>query len=126
MTQQQLTLLLAITAFTACGGRAIEDPGSGGSGSSDLPANDPAPGSGAGRSSSSSSQPLPSHALGDCTPGFARGQSPTRQCNWVTKDGICFDDKDSACNCICPTSGNSVCFSGFDDAPGSATLVQCL
>ena len=123
MKSIKLAPLLLVAGLAGCGGVAVEEPtGSGGS-VSDEPSTSSRAGSGA--SPSGSSNPLPTHALGDCTPGFARSASPSRQCNWLTKDGICFDDKDAACNCICPASGGSVCFSGFG-GPGSATLVQCL
>ena len=126
MKHTSLPLFLAISVFAACGGRVIEDPGSGGSGSDDLPSSGAAQTGTAGSPSArGSSDPLPSRPLGDCTPGFPRAQSPARPCNWLTEDGICFDDKDVACNCICPTDHDSQCISGFG-GPGSATLVQCL
>jgi hypothetical protein len=119
--------LLTIATLAACGGRAVDEPSSGNSGPSAPASSDPAraPSGGAGRAGSPSS-PLPTHDLGDCTPGFSRVDNPNRPCNWLVKGGSCFDEKEAACACICPTSGNSVCFSGFDDGPGSATLVQCL
>jgi hypothetical protein len=121
------TWFLAIAALAACGGRAVEEPSSGGSGPSAAATRDPAPASSGGAGlSGSPSAPLPTHDLGDCSPGFSRVDNPNRPCNWLVKDGSCFDEKEAACSCICPLSGNSVCFSGFDDGPGSATLVQCL
>lgn len=125
MKHLSFTLLLSFVALAGCGGRVIEDPSSGGSGPSEPAPSDPVPSAGAGRSGSPSA-PLPTHPLGDCTPGFSREANPNRLCNWLVKGGFCFDEKEDACSCICPTSGDSVCFSGFDNGPGSATLVQCL
>ena len=125
MKHAHLTWFLTLATLAACGGRAVEEPSSGGSGPNAPVTSDPKPSGGAGRSSSASS-PLPTHDLGDCTPGFSRIDNPSRPCNWLTKNGSCFDEKEAACSCICPTDGSSVCFSGFDDGPGSATLVQCL
>ena len=125
MNHPPLTLFLALAALSACGGRVVEQPGSGGSAPSDPSTEDPAPSASAGRSSSPSSS-LPTHDLGDCTPGFSRADNPNRPCHWLTKLGSCFDEKLAACACICPLNGDSVCFSGFDDGPSSATLVQCL
>ncbi|MEO6602669.1 MAG: hypothetical protein ABIQ16_22485 [Polyangiaceae bacterium] len=125
MKHMHLIWFLTIATLAACGGRAVEEPSSGGSGPSAPATSEPALGGGAGRPSSPSS-PLPTHDLGDCAPGFSRVDNPNRPCNWLVEDGSCFDEKEAACACICPTSGSSVCFSGFDDGPGSATLVQCL
>ncbi|MEI9953745.1 MAG: hypothetical protein WDO74_33395 [Pseudomonadota bacterium] len=114
--------VLGLAGVLACGGRAIEEPGSGGS-----EPTSPAPTSTAkgGPDKSSSSDPLPSQALGACKPGFDRAQNPTRACHWLTESGICFDDTDSACGCICPANRNSVCAHGFDDGPNSATFIYC-
>ena len=124
MKHQQLKLFFALASLAACGGRAVEDPGAGGAAPTEPGTQAPAA-AGAGRSSSPSA-PLPSHDLAACKPGFSRAENPNRQCNWLTEDGSCFNEKEDACACICPTSGDSICFSGFDDGPGSATLVQCL
>ncbi|MET0790561.1 MAG: hypothetical protein ABW061_03495 [Polyangiaceae bacterium] len=125
MIHRPRTLFLVIFGLTACGGRAIEAPGSGGSDSSEPDTDNSTPAANAG-SAAASSKPLPAYALGDCTPGFSRQVNPNRPCNWLTKDGVCFDDKQGACACICPTSGESVCFSASGDGNGSATLVHCL
>jgi hypothetical protein len=122
---KRLVLWVALTGLVACGGR-YEEPGSGGSGTS-APA-----GSGAGSdgsmssdSSSGTTVTLPQQDLGVCVPGFERAAEPGRSCNWLTEAGVCFDTKDAACACICPSTQDSVCFSNFDDGPGSATLVHC-
>jgi hypothetical protein len=126
MKHRQLALFFAIVTLSACGGRAVEQPGSGGSAPSEPGSEEPAPAAGRSSSPSPPSSSLPTHDLGDCTPGFSRTESPNRPCHWLTKAGSCFDEKEAACACICPLSGDSVCFSGFDDGPSSATLVQCL
>lgn len=123
MKHLQLTPFLALIALSGCGGRVVEQPGSGGSGPSEPSTQEPP--AAAGRSASPPSS-LPTHDLGACTPGFTRADNPNRPCHWLTKAGACFDEKEAACACICPLSGNSVCFSGFDAGPSSATLVQCL
>ena len=120
-----LVVCVALTGLVACGGR-YEDPGSGGSSGTGVPAS-----SGAasddnnGSDSSGSTVALPKHDLGKCTPGFERATNPSRSCNWLTEAGVCFDTKDAACSCICPSNADSLCFSGFDNGPGSATLVHC-
>jgi hypothetical protein len=113
---------LAVTGVAACGGR-YEDPGPGPgapAGSSTS-----APSGGKSGPASGSTVTLPSHDLGVCTPGFERATNPQRTCNWLSESGQCFDTKDAACACICPGNKDSVCWSSFDDGPGSATLVQC-
>lgn len=118
-------LCAGVIALVACGGR-YEEPGSGGSGTS-TPAGSSA-GSDSGQKSDSSSGTtvtLPQQDLGVCTPGFERATEPGRSCNWLTEAGVCFDTKDGACDCICPRTQDSLCWSDFDDGPGSATLVHC-
>jgi hypothetical protein len=114
--------LVACGGLTACGGRAIEQPGSGGEGPST-----PAPAStgngSAGKSNSPSS--FPSHALATCTPGFVRAEHFERPCHWLTESGQCFDELNAACACVCPRDRDSVCWSDFDDGPDSATFVGC-
>jgi len=116
-----LVLWVVVSGLAACGGR-YEEPGSGGSGTS-APSTD----SEGGKKSDSSGTTvtLPQQDLGVCVPGFERVTDPGRSCNWLTEVGVCFDTKDAACDCICPSSHDSVCFSNFDDGPGSATLVYC-
>jgi hypothetical protein len=115
--------ILGLAGLVACGGRVIEEPDSGGSEASKPVSTGTEHGS-AGRSSSSA--PLPSKALGKCIPGFIRAQNPTLPCHWLTESGMCFDDTDSACACICPTGKDSVCAHGFDDGAASAMLIYCL
>ncbi len=106
-------------ALAACGGRAIEQPGTGGSAPSA-----PAP-SAVSASQASSSDPLPSHDLEPCVPGFDRAQNPTLPCYGLTESGMCFDDTESACACICPTDRVSVCSHGFDDGAAAARPIYC-
>jgi hypothetical protein len=119
-----LVLWVAVTWLVACGGR-YEEPGSDGSGTSAPPGSGADSDGGKKSDSSGTSVTLPQQDLGACVPGFERAADPGRSCNWLTEAGVCFDTKDAACNCICPTSADSVCFSSFDDGPGSATLVHC-
>jgi hypothetical protein len=117
--------LLGLLGLVACGGRAIDDSGTGGSEPSEPgPANTPN-GSAGKPGSSSSSGSLPSHELGECKPGFSHAEQPARACHWLTEAGVCFDDIDDACSCICPNNRASVCFSPFDNGPNSATRVYC-
>jgi hypothetical protein len=124
---KQLRVALGVVGFVAsvaCGGRAIEEPDSG-----EPEPSQPAPPGSAPTSpvkGNSSSRPLPSQALGECQPGFDRLQNPTRPCRWLTESGVCFEDTESACACICPSKGESVCAHGFDQGPNSATLIYCL
>jgi hypothetical protein len=113
---------LGLAGLMACGGRVIEQPGAGGA-DSGGPAPSGTAAASAGKSSSSGS--LPTHNLGTCTPGFSRAENPGRPCHWLLESGLCFDDIDGACACVCPRSKDSVCFSTFDHGPSSATLVYC-
>jgi len=61
-----------------------------------------------------------------CKPGFSQAMFPSRPCNWVSEGEVCFDTKDLACNCLCPSDRDSVCLSGFYNGPGMATLVRCI
>jgi hypothetical protein len=118
-----LVLSLALAGLVACGGRYVE-PGPSGSGTGEPAGSETTTDDGKGSDSSGTTVTLPQHDLGVCTPGFERAADPSRSCNWLTEAGVCFDTKDAACNCICP-KGDSICFSSFDDGPGSATLVHC-
>jgi hypothetical protein len=121
---KSVVLAVVWTALAACGGR-YEGPGSGGSGTGAATESSTGSGGSKGSDSSGTTITLPKHDLGTCTPGFERASNPNRSCNWLTEAGVCFDTKDAACACICPRNADSVCFSGFDDGPGSATLVHC-
>jgi hypothetical protein len=117
-------LCLTWLGLVACGGR-YEEPGTGtgapvesGAGSTGSPSEGKA-------GSSGSTVTLPNHDLGVCQPGFDQASNPGRSCNWLTESGKCFDTKDAACACICPGNKDSLCWSNFDDGPGSATLVHC-
>jgi hypothetical protein len=119
---KRLVLWVGVTGLVACGGR-YEEPGSGTS----APAGSSTSSDGSQKSDSSSGTTvtLPQQDLGVCTPGFERAADPARSCNWLTEAGVCFDTKDDACACICPRAGDSLCWSNFDNGPGSATLVHC-
>ena len=120
---KRLILAVPLLLLGACGGRAIET-GPDGSGGSDVV--DASAGSaGGGDRPSTPTGSLPKRDLGACDPGFSRAMFPSRQCNWLSEDGICFDTKDLACNCVCPSDHDSVCLSGFYGGPGSATVVRC-
>ncbi|HKO49533.1 MAG TPA: hypothetical protein VJV79_17510 [Polyangiaceae bacterium] len=116
-------VIATLAALAACGGRAIEDSGSGGPEPS-VPVGGGAGGGSTGKSNPN--DPFPSEKLGTCKPGFERDQYPTRPCRWITEAGVCFDDTASACACICPRDRKSLCVHGFDDGPNSAELIYCL
>ena len=109
----------------ACGGRVIEQPGDDDDSSAPAPTPTSASGSAGAPAKPGTGTPFPTQDLGLCEQGFDRARNPSRPCHWLTKSGQCFDDKDRACACICPQDGESLCVSGFDDGPNSATLVRC-
>ncbi len=119
-------LVSGVLGLVACGGRVIAEPGSGGV-ETPVPTTGGANGSagGSGTTNHGKVGSLPTTQLGQCSPGFSRSENPTRSCHWLTEDGMCFDDSNAACACICPTQGDSICSHGFDDGPNSATLVFC-
>jgi hypothetical protein len=120
--ERPLLCLLCLSGLLACGGRVIDDRGADAS-DTDPPATGTSAG-GAG-TNSGTTVPLPSKGLGQCQPGFIRAQNPARPCHWVTEAGMCFEDSDAACDCVCPPDRHSVCAHGFDHGPNSATLVVC-
>lgn len=111
-----------------CGGRVIDDSGSDAFTPSDfLPS-----GSAAGKGGSSGkprpgspSSSLPSKQLGECVPGFLRAEHPELPCRWLTEVGMCFEETDAACACICPTDKDSVCAHGFEGGPNDAKPIVC-
>jgi hypothetical protein len=118
-----LVVWAAVAGLVACGGR-YEDPGSGGAGTS-TPSQSSTGSDGGNKSESSGTTvTLPKQDLGVCVPGFEQAANPGRPCNWLTEAGVCFDTKDAACDCICPSTRDSLCFSSFG-GPGSATMVYC-
>jgi len=124
MMRVQLGLsILGFFGLLACGGRTIDESGSG-----DPEPSAPAPTSTAngGAGKTSSADPFPSQKLGVCKPGFDRARNPARACHWLTDSGICFETTESACACICPTDKDSVCAHGFDGGPSSAVPIYCL
>jgi hypothetical protein len=118
-----LVVWVVVAGLVACGGR-YEDPGSGGSGTS-APSQSSTGSDGGNKSDSSGTTvTLPQQDLGACVPGFEHAANPDRPCNWLSEAGVCFDTKDAACNCICPSTRDSLCVSSFG-GPGSATMVYC-
>ena len=114
------------SALLGCGGRTIEGSGGdGGSGASDPAPTQSASGHAGKTGSDGSSMDLPMTPLGACKPGFDRLEHPERPCRWLTETGMCFDDTQAACNCICPTDHDSVCVHGFDKGPNAATPIVC-
>jgi len=114
-----------VALLVSCGGRVIDDSGTGEFSPSDfLPS-----GSAAGRpgkaGSSRPSKPFPTMKLGDCVPGFLRAEHPERPCRWLTESGMCFEDTNAACACICPLDRDSFCAHGFDGGPNDAKLILC-
>jgi hypothetical protein len=124
-SERLLLCLLGFSGLVACGGRVLDDRGSDGSDTS-QPAAPASAGSG-GKSSGDSGTTvrLPTQELGQCRPGFSRAQNPALPCHWVTEAGMCFEESDAACDCVCPKDRDSVCAHGFDRGPNSATLVVC-
>lgn len=106
-------LISAAVALAACGGRVLDRSESDDSGANRAPGmagGDEQNGGSAGSSSS-----FPSHRLGTCVPGFDPAQHPERSCKWLDEKGKCYDTKDDACACICPTDHDSICFSDFPE-----------
>jgi hypothetical protein len=99
---------------TACGGQVVGD----GSGKSD--------GSG-GSASRDGTAPG-----GDDTvdlPPCVKGWEPetgTVRCPWLGSDGLCYEEKLSACACICPRNRESSCWSGESYNDFSRTRVDCI
>jgi len=109
----------------ACGGRVIDDSGSGDPSPSGWDSGSNAHGSGGKPSRSGPTTSLPTKKLGDCNPGFKRAENPGLPCRWLTESGLCFEDTDAACACICPTDRDSICAHAFDGGPNDAKLVVC-
>ena len=98
----------------ACGGKV--EPGDGRGGAGGTP---PAEGSrGAGGRFGNPQE------LDPCELGFLRSEQPSRRCPWLAK-GRCYDTKDHACACICPTDHVSTCMSDFPGADGPVN-VDCI
>jgi hypothetical protein len=118
--------LLAL--LVSCGGRVIDDSDSAEFSPSDFLPSGTAAGS-AGKAGTSRptrpSTPFPTTKLGDCVPGFLRAEHPELPCRWLTESGMCFEETDAACACICPVDRDSFCGHGFDGGPNDAKLVLC-
>ena len=119
-------LVLGVAGLVACGGRAIDDPGSGSSEPSSPAPADTTTEKTEKTDKSNPSEPLPSHELGTCIPGFSRAENPSRPCRLLTESGVCFDNSDVACACICPRDRDSVCVFDSDPGPPRASLIYCL
>jgi len=114
-----------VALAVSCGGRVIDDSGSGEFSPSDFLPSGSAAGNAGKSGTSRPSTPLPTTKLGDCVPGFLRAEHPERPCRWLTEAGMCFEKTDAACACICPLDHESVCAHGFDGGPNDAKLVVC-
>ncbi len=64
--------------------------------------------------------------LGQCEGGFDRSEDPDKPCNWLGEDGLCYETREAACNCVCPRDRDSTCSSGFFRGEGEATPVYCI
>ena len=62
--------------------------------------------------------------LGSCKLGPKENYGSDKPCAWVA-DGLCYDSRDMACNCVCPRSHNSQCASGFESGPNGHVWVAC-
>jgi hypothetical protein len=111
--------------LVGCGGRVIDDSGAAEFSPSDFLPSGSAAGSAGKSGTSNPSKPLPTKQLGDCIPGFLRAEHPELPCRWLTEAGMCFEETDAACACICPVDHESVCAHGFDGGPNDAKLVVC-
>jgi hypothetical protein len=60
--------------------------------------------------------------LGACTLG--RVEDYRDPCPWVANKR-CYDEREMACNCACPRSGNSQCVSGFEAGAHGHVIVTC-
>jgi hypothetical protein len=104
--------LLLLWLSVACGGQV--------QGGSDEPshADEPADGS----MKPSTATPEGDTELGACELG--RKEDYRDPCPWVA-EGRCYDDREMACNCACPRSGNSQCVSGFEAGAHGHVIVSC-
>jgi hypothetical protein len=122
-----LGVMGVVALLSGCGGRVIDDSGSDSfSPSGFLPSGSAA--GGRGGKSGTNNRPttgLPTEQLGECVPGFLRAEHPERPCRWLTEGGMCFEETDAACACICPTDRQSVCAHGFDGGPNDAKAIFC-
>lgn len=63
-------------------------------------------------------------ALGECIEGPVEGSGEATSCAWVAA-GRCYDEREMACNCVCPRSRDSQCVSGFERGPKGHVAVDC-
>jgi hypothetical protein len=106
-------------AVSACGGR-VEVVGDG-------------TGSGAGKPSGSGGSTSPEGTApgGSSTvdlPPCVKGWEPdtgSLTCPYLGSDGLCYDEKLSACACVCPRNRESSCWSGTSYNEYSRTRVDC-
>jgi hypothetical protein len=117
------TLAWLALVVTACGGTVL-DPEDG----ETAPSSQTGSGSGSETGSQTGSETAPDFKdvpLGECIEGFSRHVDATTPCNWLGEDGLCYETKEAACNCICPRDRDSTCSSGFFRGEGEATPVNC-
>lgn len=111
-----LSFLVVIAALlVACGGHVQ------GGGSESDPSTEPDPSS---KGSKPGFDPSTDMQLGDCQLGPFEALDDTNTCAYVA-DGRCYEDKDMACNCVCPRSKDSICLSGLDGGPNGHVPVSC-
>lgn len=118
---------VSLCLVAACGGQVEgESGGDPAEEADDEPTDDPE------SSNDDSEEPSPPDSdepgpgerqLAECELGF-EPYSADQPCNWVA-DGLCYETKEEACDCICPRDADSVCLSGFYDGPDSQTEVIC-
>lgn len=109
--------LLLVLGTLACGGevrRSGRDTGSSNSQASSPNQDDPM----------SSSFGEADTAVGDCVPGPPEEEALYGPCMWVA-DGRCYQEREMACNCVCPRDRDSQCSSGFDAGPNGHVKVSC-
>lgn len=116
LTFRAAVVWAAIAApVSGCGGQAVEEGTGGGSSSGSSTS-----------SGSSSSARGGASGTGTDLPACVEGREPdTGTCPWLGSDGLCYDDKLSACACSCPRDRDSVCSSGLPGGDYSMTRVDC-
>ena len=90
---------IAMLAGAACGGNVDhgEEEPVGAAGSSNTA------GAGDGTEDPNSRQ------LEPCEPGFDPSEEPNQECPFLGDDGLCYETRDDACDCVCPHDAPSVC-----------------
>jgi hypothetical protein len=119
--KERMTRVLALSHVAllviACGG-TVEQP--------DNSPSSTEPGTGTSTDTGSSTESgFKDVQLGNCESGFDPDSEIDRPCDWLGQDGLCYESKEEACNCICPRDQDSYCSSGFFRGEGEATPVSC-